>query len=56
MNTIPEITEKVYEMGKAIAFKSGIKQPKPNETAKKDANRGNRRERKLKKEIKELRQ
>ena len=43
-------------MGKAIAFKLGMKQPKRNGAAKKDANGGNRRERKLKKEIKELRQ
>ena len=56
VNTIPEITDKVYAMGKAIAFKLGVKQPESNTTKKKDANGGNRRERKLKKEIKELRQ
>ena len=43
-------------MGKAITFKLGMKQPERNGTAKKAANGGNRRERKLKKEIKELRQ
>ena len=56
VNTIPEITDKVYAMGKAIAFKLGVKQPESNMTKKKDADRGNRRERKLEKEIKELRQ
>ena len=55
MNTIPEITDKVYAMGKAIAFKLGMKQLKRNGTAKKRANRGNRRKQELK-EIKELRQ
>ena len=54
VNTIPEITDKACAMGKAIAFKLGMKQPKRNVTAKKDANGGNRRELKLKKEINEL--
>ena len=53
VKTIPEITVKVYAMGKAIAFKFGVKQTESNTTKKKDANGGNRRERKLK-EIKEL--
>ena len=55
-NTITDITDNVYAMGKAIAFKLGMKQAERNGTAMKDANRGNRQERKLKKEIKELRQ
>ena len=55
-NTIPEITDNVYAMGKAIAFKLGMKQPERNGTAVKDANGGNRQERKLTKEINELRQ
>ena len=38
-------------MGKAIALKLGMKQPERNGSANKDANRGNRRERKLNKEI-----
>ena len=51
VNIIPEITDKVYAMGKAIALKLGMKHPERNGSAKKDANRGNRRERKLNKEI-----
>ena len=46
---IPEITDKVYAMGKAIAIKSGILQ-------KQTPSKGNRRERKLKAEMKRLRQ
>ena len=34
LNTIPEITDKVYAMGKAIEVKIGIKQPERNETTK----------------------
>ena len=49
VNIIPEITD--YAMGKAIALKLGMKQPERNGSANKDANRGNRRERKLNKEI-----
>ena len=41
-------------MLKAITFKLGKKKPGQNGTAKKDTNRGNRREKKLKKVIKEL--
>ena len=47
VNTIPEIRDKVYATGKAIAFKLGMKQPEWHRTAKKDANEENRRERKL---------
>ena len=42
MNTIPEITDKVYAMGKAIVFKLGMKQTEGNKTAKKEADGGNR--------------
>ena len=34
LNSIPEITDKVFAMGKAIEVKSGMKQPERNETAK----------------------
>ena len=53
VNTISEITDKVYAMGKAIAL--GMKQPERNGTAKEDANGRNRLDQKLKKKIKELR-
>lgn len=43
-------------MLKAITFKLGKKKLGQNGTAKKDTNRGNRREKKLKKEIKEWHQ
>ena len=56
VRTIPEITDKVCALGKAITFKLVMKQPERNWAAKKDANEENRQERKLKKEIKELRQ
>ena len=35
VNTIPEITSKVYAMEKTITFKLGMKQPERNRTAKK---------------------
>ena len=34
LNTIPEITDRVYVMGKAIEVKLGMKVPERNETAK----------------------
>ena len=55
-DTIPSIANKVYAMGKVIEIKMGID---PNEKKKHTSNRlqnGNRRERKLKAEIKQLRQ
>ena len=55
VNTILEIIDKVYAMGKAIAFKLRMKQTEQNGTAKKDANGGNSREHELKKEIKDMR-
>ena len=42
VNTIPEITDKVYAMGKAIIFKLGMKQTEGNKTANKEADGGNR--------------
>jgi hypothetical protein len=53
---IPEITDKVYAMAKAIAYKLGVKQNERYENRTRKASGGNRRERKLKSEIKELRQ
>ena len=54
-DNIPEVTDKVYAMGKAIENKMGVGF-KRNETFKKRPTNGNRRERKLRKEMKELRQ
>ena len=57
VDTIPEICDKVYAMGRAIGFKLGkLVESDSGERKKKSVNRGNRQERKLKKEIKELRQ
>ena len=50
--TITEITDKAYVMGKAIPFKLGMKQPERNGITTKNANGGDRRERKSKNEIK----
>lgn len=56
-DTIPEITDIVYAMGKAIGYVTGIKPKERNENNRpKKAEGGNRRERKLKAEMKELRQ
>ena len=57
VDTIPEICEKVYAMGRAIGFKLGkLVEGDQGDKKKKNGNAGNRRERKLKTEIKELRQ
>ena len=57
VDTIPEICDKVYAMGRATGFKLGkLVEGDQGDRKKKNANGGNRRERKLKKEIKELRQ
>ena len=57
VDTIPEICDKVYAMGRAIASKLRVRVDKEQPGKKKgNTARGNRRERKLKKEIKELRQ
>ena len=50
-DTIPEITDIVYVMGKAIGYATGIKPKEGNENRPKKAQCGNRRERKLKAEI-----
>ena len=54
-DTIPSITDKVYAMGKAIEKKMGIEPNEEKYTSKRLQN-GNRRERTLKIEIKQLRQ
>ena len=57
VDNIPEICDKVHAMGRAIGFKFGkLVEGDQGDRKKKSANGGNRRERKLKKEIKELRQ
>ena len=57
VNTIPELCDKVYTMGRAIASKLGVRVEKEQPGKKKgNAAGGNRQEHKLKKEIKELRQ
>ena len=57
VDTTPEICDKVYAMGTAIGFKLGkLLESDSCERKKKSANGGNRREQKLKKQIKELRQ
>ena len=55
-DTIPQITDTVYAMGKAIGYATGIKPKERNESRPKKAEGGSRRERKLKAEMKELRQ
>ena len=55
-DTIPEITNIVYAMGKAIGYATGIKPKEGSENRSKKAEGGNRRECKLKVEMKELRQ
>ena len=57
VDIIPEICDKVYTMGRAIGFKLGnLVEKDKDERKKQGANGGNRRERKLKKKIKELHQ
>ena len=55
-DSIPEITDKVYAMGRAVSFKLGVGQREQNGDRKQKPKEGNRRERKLKLEMKELRQ
>ena len=55
-DTIPEITDMVYAMGKAVAYSLGVVPKENNESRTKKAENGNRRERKLKVEMKKLRQ
>ena len=54
-DSIPEITDMTYAMGKSVANILGIK-PKENQGRARKAQGGSRRERKLKDEIKSLRQ
>ena len=57
VDTIPEIYDKAYAMGRAIGFKLGkLVEGNQGDRKKKNANGGSRQERKLKKEITELRQ
>ena len=56
IDTIPEITGIVYAMGKAIRYATGIKPKEGNENRPKKAEGGNKRECKLKAEMKALRQ
>ena len=57
VDTIPEICEKVYAMGRAIGFKlEKLVESDSGERKEKSTNGGNRREQRLEKEIEELRQ
>ena len=53
---IPEITGIVHAMVKPIGYATGIKPKEENENRPKKAQGGNRRKRKLKAEMKDLRQ
>ena len=56
VDTLPDIvTDIVYAMGKALGSHLGVKQRDNNSTHKRTVDGGNRRERKLKKEMKDLR-
>ena len=55
-DAIPEITDIVYAMGKAVAHATGVKPKERNDNRTKKVEGGNRRERKLKAEMKKLRQ
>ena len=55
-DSIPEITDKVYAMGRPVSLKLGVGQREQNGDQKQKPKEGNRRERKLKLEMKELRQ
>ena len=55
-NTLQEVTDIVYAMGKSIGSHLGVKQRDNDSTCKRTADGGNRREGKLRKEMKELRQ
>ena len=56
VDTKPEITDKLYAMGKAIGHKLGAGQKQRSGSRRQRAGGGNRRERKLNREMKELRQ
>ena len=55
-DTIPEITDIIYSMGKAVGHATGVKQKERNENRARKAEGGNRQEHKLRTEIKRLRQ
>ena len=55
-DTIPEITDIVFAMGKAVVCTMRVKPKQKNQRRARKAEGGNRRERKLKAEIKRLRQ
>ena len=55
-DTIPEITNIIYSMGKAVGHATGVKLKERNENGARKAEGGNRRERKLRTEMKRLRQ
>ena len=55
-DTLPEVTDIAYAMGKAIGSHLGVKQRDNDSTRKRIADGGSCRERKLKKKMKELRQ
>ena len=55
-DTIPEITDIIYSTGKAVGHATGVKPKERNENGARKAEGGNRRERKLKTEMKRLRQ
>ena len=56
VDTIFEITDMVYAMGKAVAYTLGVKPKEKSQRRAKKAEGGNRRECKLKAEMKRLRQ
>ena len=53
-DTLPEVTDIVYAMGKAIGSHLGVKQRDNDSTRKRIADGENRREHKLKKEMQKL--
>ena len=55
-DTIPEITDIVYAMGKAVGYAVGVRSKESNGNGVRKAEGGNRREHKLKAEMKKLRQ
>ena len=55
-DTVPEITDIVYAMGKAVGYAMRVRSKESNGNGVRKAEGGNRRERKLKAEMKKLRQ
>ena len=56
VDTIPEITDKVYAMGKAVEIKMGLPQNVSSRNGRQKPSNGNRRVKKIKREMKVLRQ